>query len=110
MTDLSSSLESILARLDGSPDPQFVDSLETALINSSADLESRRAYVETAVPPTGSEQSAIISLLKDRFPQVLGVNFSVNSRLVGGLVIQVGDERLDYSLASGLAAMQKGFV
>src|SRR3989344_5671226 len=76
MTDPSSSLEYLLSRLDASPDPQFVDSLETALVNSFADLESRRAYIETAVHPTDSEKSAIISLLKDRFPQVLGTSFS----------------------------------
>src|SRR3989344_2212210 len=110
MTDPSSSLEYLLSRLDASPDPQFVDSLETALVNSFADLESRRAYIETAVHHTDSEKSAIISLLKDRFPQVLGTSFSVNPRLIGGLVIKVGDERLDYSLASQLANMQKGFI
>ena len=74
---------------------------------------SSHNFVPTSIPavhPTDSEKSAIISLLKDRFPQVLGTSFSVNPRLIGGLVIKVGDERLDYSLASQLANMQKGFI
>ncbi len=68
--------------------------------------EARVARVISAVPLTEEEKAQVRERLIKRFGGDLEFDFRVDPRILGGLVIKVGDEVIDGSLASKLAAMR----
>ena len=68
--------------------------------------EARVARVISAVPLSEEERAQIRERLIRRFGGDLEFDFRVDPKILGGLVIKVGDEVIDGSLASKLAAMR----
>lgn len=64
-------------------------------------LSGDSAEVTSALPLTGDEQSEIKKALK-----ASNVNFKVNPNILGGLIIRVGDQIVDDSVASRVGAMR----
>ena len=63
-------------------------------------------YVTTAVPPTDEERAAIERTLAARYGPDLDVTWHLDSTILGGIVVRVGDEIVDDSLASRLESLR----
>ena len=66
----------------------------------------RPARVTSAVPLTGAEQEAFREKLVKRFGPDLEFQFEVDPALLGGIVLRVGDQVIDGSVAAKLAALR----
>lgn len=62
-------------------------------------------HVESAVPLTGKHKSRLETLLKQKHNKEIILEERVDSRLLGGLVLKVGDRRIDGSLRNRLKAI-----
>ncbi len=67
--------------------------------------ERRIARVTSAVALTAAEQAAFRDRLAAKFGSDLDLHFSVDSALIGGILLRVGDQVIDGSVAGKLAAM-----
>jgi F-type H+-transporting ATPase subunit delta len=68
--------------------------------------ERRLARVSSAVTLTTEEQAAIRSRLTRRFGADLEFDFDVDASLIGGVLLRIGDQVIDGSVAGRLAAMR----
>lgn len=68
-------------------------------------LQLQVAQVTSAVALTEAEKDQFRTRLREKYGANLEFDFQVDSALVGGVVVQVGDEIIDGSVASRLAAM-----
>ncbi|NOZ28087.1 MAG: ATP synthase F1 subunit delta [Chloroflexi bacterium] len=68
--------------------------------------EARIARVISAVPLTEEEKEQLRERLIKRFGGDLEFDFRVDPQILGGVIVKVGDEVIDGSLASKLAAMR----
>jgi len=68
--------------------------------------EKRIARVTSAVALTGAEQTAFRNRLTAMFGMDLDLQFGVDRALIGGVVLRVGDQVIDGSVAGKLAAMR----
>ncbi len=68
--------------------------------------EVRVARVISAVPLTDEEKQQVQERLIKRFGGDLEFEFRVDPQILGGLIVKVGDEVIDGSLAGKLAAMR----
>jgi F-type H+-transporting ATPase subunit delta len=68
--------------------------------------ESRVAYVTSAAPLTEEEKAQLREVTARRFGGTLDLDFRIDPQILGGLIIKVGDEVIDGSLASKLASMR----
>ncbi len=66
----------------------------------------RVARVTSAIPLTEEEKAQLRERLIKRFGGDLEFDFRVDPQILGGLIVKVGDEVIDGSLASKLAAMR----
>ena len=66
----------------------------------------KMARVASAVPLTGAEQEAFREKLVKRFGPDLEFQFEVDPALMGGVVLRVGDQVIDGSVAAKLAALR----
>lgn len=66
-----------------------------------------RGEVVTAVALSADRQSALLAQLEKNAGKKLSLVFSVNSAILGGLMLKVGDRVLDASLAAQLNAMKE---
>jgi F-type H+-transporting ATPase subunit delta len=66
----------------------------------------KTARVTSAVPLTSAEQEAIRDKVTRRFDADLEFQFEVDPALMGGIVLRVGDQVIDGSVAARLAAMR----
>ena len=73
------------------------------------DYAQRTAKVECAVPLPPDLQATVKSRLESIYGREIVTFFSINSRLIGGMRIQVGSDVYDGSVLSGLGALQKSF-
>jgi len=64
------------------------------------------ARATSAVPLTAGEQARLKASLHQRFGRDLALALTVDPRILGGLVVQVGDVVVDGSLAGKLDALQ----
>jgi F-type H+-transporting ATPase subunit delta len=64
------------------------------------------AQVRTAVPLEDVQRRSIAAALKKKFEKDIVLEERVDPRLMGGLVMRVGDQRIDGSLRSRLDAME----
>jgi F-type H+-transporting ATPase subunit delta len=74
------------------------------LIRRRAEL--RLARVASAVPLTEREQEALRTKLINRFGPDLEFQFDLDSSLLGGVYVRVGDQVIDGSVAGKLAALR----
>jgi len=65
------------------------------------------AEVTSAVELTAEERAGIEQRLQDQFGAGLEFKYTVDSSILGGLVIRVGDKLLDDSVSSRLAALRQ---
>ncbi len=63
--------------------------------------------VSSAVPLTEEEQEALRKKLEARFSQDLNLRFEVESSLLGGVVVRVGDKVIDGSVKGKLEALKQ---
>ena len=66
----------------------------------------KTARVTSAVPLTSAEQEAFRDKVTRRFGPDLEFQFEVDPALLGGIVLRVGDQVIDGSVAARLAAMR----
>ena len=69
-------------------------------------LAHKVACITSAVPLTGAEQDTFRQRLVKRFGPDLEFQFEVDPALMGGIVLRVGDQVIDGSVAAKLAAMR----
>jgi F-type H+-transporting ATPase subunit delta len=75
------------------------------LIEASASLRSRSvARVLTARELTSEQESRLGSALSEMYGREISVRSAIDPRVKGGLVVRVGDEVIDGSVAARLAA------
>jgi F-type H+-transporting ATPase subunit delta len=67
----------------------------------------REALITSAVPLDQQQQHAIVQELRKKYGAALVINFEVDPAILGGLIIQVGDQVLDDSVRSRLMAIQQ---
>jgi len=65
------------------------------------------AHVRSAVPLTDSERKQLEERLTRRFGDNLEAEYEVDPSLLGGVVVRVGDEVIDGSLAGKLSALRE---
>ena len=68
------------------------------------EVDRQRALVESATALTPATQSELQASLSKKYNRTLSLEFSVNPDLLGGLSVAVGDEVIDGTLSSRLAA------
>jgi len=68
--------------------------------------ERTLAHVTSAVPLTETEQETMRAKLFQRFGADLEIQFEVDSSLIGGVHLRVGDQVIDGSVAGKLAALR----
>ena len=74
--------------------------------------EARRLEGEviSAVQLDDGQRAKIAGELRERYGDGLELRFSVDSSLIGGLIIRIGDQVLDNSLRTRLSAIQRNML
>lgn len=81
------------------------------LAAAAAARQSRSiALVRSAVPLTEAQESRLAQLLSEIYGRTISVRTQLDSSVLGGLVIRVGDELIDGSIASRLAAARSALT
>jgi F-type H+-transporting ATPase subunit delta len=76
-----------------------------ALVGTAAAMQQRSiAIVRSAVPLSDAQESRLAAALGDIYRRQIAVRTQVDPSVLGGLVIRVGDEQIDGSIAARLAA------
>ena len=65
------------------------------------------AHVKSAVPLTDEERTALEQTLSQRFAGNLEAEYEIDPALIGGVMVRVGDEVIDGSLAGKLASLRE---
>jgi F-type H+-transporting ATPase subunit delta len=73
------------------------------------DLDRRTARVESAVPLSPDQQSAVQAGLGRKYGAGLNISYSQNASLIGGLRVQVGSDVYDGSVRARLEALRESF-
>ncbi len=75
------------------------------LLEAAARTRARSvARVLTAVPLTAEQEDRLASVLSDMYGRPITVRSAVDPTVVGGLVVRVGEEIIDGSIATRFAA------
>lgn len=82
-------------------------SISRLLDDAAARQERSVARVISAVPLSDAQESRLATLLTRQFGRSISVRTAVEPAVQGGLVIRVGDEVIDGSVSSRLAAARK---
>ena len=65
------------------------------------------AYIDTPFEATGKWAAEIESLVKERFPEVKYVHFTVDPQLIAGIKVQIADMVYENSLKAKLNSLRK---
>lgn len=76
-------------------------------ILGNASLRGNSAEITSALPLTEEEQSQIKADLKAKVGEIANFSFRVDPSILGGLIIRVGDQVVDGSLASQLSSLHQ---
>jgi F-type H+-transporting ATPase subunit delta len=87
--------------------PGVIQSFESYMRQDSRALT---AEVISAVELSEAQRAKIIGELRERYGERLQSRFAVDSSLIGGLIIRVGDQVLDNSLRTRLSAVQRNML
>jgi F-type H+-transporting ATPase subunit delta len=79
--------------------PEIVEQL---VDRAAARRQRSVAYVTAAGPLSAEQEQRLIDVLKSIYQRPISVKIDVDSALLGGLVIRVGDEVIDGSVAARL--------
>jgi F-type H+-transporting ATPase subunit delta len=82
----------------------IVDDFETLITRRSRYV---LAHVRSAVPLTDDERARLEQNLARRFGGALEAEYEVDPTLLGGVVVRVGDEVIDGSLAGKLSVLRE---
>jgi len=85
----------------------IVDEFEALVLRRS---QYMLAHVRSAVPLTADERRQLERNLSQRFAGTLEAEYEVDPALIGGVVVRVGDEVIDGSLAGKLSALRERLV
>ena len=77
---------------------------------ASSGPQARMAIVTTAYPLDGAERGRFVTTLQQSHGADLGVSFAVDSAIVGGAVVRIGDQIVDGSVRSRLEAIDGALV
>ncbi|OFY84077.1 MAG: ATP synthase F1 subunit delta [Bacteroidetes bacterium RIFCSPLOWO2_12_FULL_31_6] len=66
-------------------------------------------YITTAIPLTEEQKLKIIALLKNQGNKNIELIEKINSGLIGGLIIKIGDKQVDESIKRKLSNLEKEF-
>ena len=69
--------------------------------------EAQVAHITSAVPLTPEEEQAFRKQIRDRFGAGIDLGFRVDSSILGGAIVQVGDKIIDGSVAGKLNALHE---
>ena len=94
--------EGVLDRL-----PSVVQAFEQF---GQSNARSMSGEVVSAVELSEAQRATILNDLRSRYGQQLDLRFGVDSSLIGGLIIRVGDQVLDNSLRARLSAIQRNML
>ena len=72
---------------------------------ASSGPQARMAIVTTAYPLDGAERGRFVATLQQSHGSDLGVSFAVDSAIVGGAVVRIGDQIVDGSVRARLEAI-----
>lgn len=87
---------------------KIIDSFENFYRASRGEI---KCLVTSAMPLDSIKQMQIMEALKKRKSEnQLMISFAVSPSIIGGLTIRLGDQTLDYSVASRLAHLQSEFL
>jgi F-type H+-transporting ATPase subunit delta len=85
----------------------IVSEFESLIVRRSQYL---LAHVRSAVPLTDDERAKLEENLSKRFGAAVETEYQIDPALLGGVVVRVGDEVIDGSLAGKLAALREKLV
>ena len=72
---------------------------------ASSGPQARMAIVTTAYPLDGDQRQRFVATLQQTHGADLGVSFAVDSAIVGGVVVRIGDQMVDGSIRTRLEAI-----
>lgn len=87
--------------------PDVLEDLERVIRRGP---EVQVATVTSAVPLTETEMTVLQDQMIDRFGEDLDLRFQVDPELLGGVVVRVGDQVIDGSVAGRLEALRGSLV
>ena len=67
------------------------------------------AEVITSFPLTGEIKTKMLTLVKDKTNQEVELKEKIDSSIIGGFILRIGDQQLDESLSSKLLDLRKEF-
>lgn len=82
--------------------PEIMRMFEELKAEQEGVLEAR---ITTAFPLTEEQMAGLMAKLETKFGRKIGASQEVDAELIGGVVIQVGDEVMDASVRGRLASM-----
>jgi F-type H+-transporting ATPase subunit delta len=82
--------------------PEIVELFEALKSQQEGELS---AHITSAFELSAAQMSALTAKLQSKLGRKITATQSVDSDLIGGVVIQVGDEVMDASVRGGLAAL-----
>lgn len=66
--------------------------------------------ITTAAPLAAEEEESLLNMLKERYGKEILLEKAVDTKLIGGAVLRIGDKLFDGSIVSQLAALKKDLV
>ncbi len=91
---------------------QFFSSVQAGKVTAldSVSMKGASAEITSALPLTEEEQSQIKADLKTNVGDIASISFRVDPSILGGLVIRVGDQVVDGSVASQLSSLRQSIA
>jgi F-type H+-transporting ATPase subunit delta len=82
----------------------------SAIERGAAESAALEGEVTSAVPLTDAERQTLEARLRARYGAELPVRFKVDPTILGGLVVRVGDQMVDGSLAAKLNQLRQALA
>src|SRR5215469_9148857 len=101
----------LISQAAAHPRGRSMDANLESYANLAAALRQRLiAEVHVAAPLSGDQRSRLSAVLAAAYGHDVHLNVVVDSQLVGGMTIRIGDELINGSVASRLAELRRGLV
>ncbi|WP_165354654.1 F0F1 ATP synthase subunit delta [Tropicimonas sp. IMCC6043] len=83
--------------------PQLLAALRAMIAEEKGEIA---AEITSAATLSDAQAAALTEMLKSRFGKEIKLNTTVDERLIGGLIVQVGSKMIDTSVRARLASLQ----
>lgn len=101
----------LISQAAAHPRGRSMDANLESYANLAAALRQRLvAEVHVAVPLSGDQRSRLAAVLTAAYGHDVHLNVVVDSQLVGGMTVRIGDELINGSVASRLAELRRGLA